>query len=152
MASIVAIIYCIFRHIFLGFSKNGHFVLSYTFHVEADEHTAYPIYVYRLQWWRFRPYKLLKKVNYAINLINQYSENILLYALISLINLDINVHFRSRRCVYLVKRKFSRIYTLQSVNGQPTTPVFQSMDTGQLSSLKVLVQRFRGKKMNAVNF
>ncbi len=50
------------RHIFLGFSKNGQFVLSYTYHVEADEHTAYPIYVYRLQWWRFQPYRLLRKV------------------------------------------------------------------------------------------
>ncbi len=49
-------------HVFLGFTKNGHFVLSYTLHVEADEHTAYPIYVYRLQWWRFVPYKRLKKV------------------------------------------------------------------------------------------
>ncbi len=31
--------------------------------MEADEHTAYPIYVYRLQWWLFRPYKRLKKVD-----------------------------------------------------------------------------------------
>ncbi|KAK2152086.1 hypothetical protein LSH36_340g06043 [Paralvinella palmiformis] len=49
-------------HVFLGFTKNGHFVLSYTLHVEADEHTAYPIYVFRLHFWRFIPYKKLKKV------------------------------------------------------------------------------------------
>ncbi|KAK2177709.1 hypothetical protein NP493_583g02001 [Ridgeia piscesae] len=48
--------------VFLGFTKNGQFVLSYTLNVEADEHTAYPIYAYRLQWWHFVPYKKLRKV------------------------------------------------------------------------------------------
>ena len=58
-----------FRHVFLGFTKCGQFVLSYTHHVEADEHTAYPIYVYRLQWWRFVPYKRLRKVLFAYNFV-----------------------------------------------------------------------------------
>jgi len=51
-----------FSSVFLGFTKNGQFVLSYTLNVEADEHTAYPIYAYRLQWWHFVPYKKLRKV------------------------------------------------------------------------------------------
>lgn len=56
-------IYAVFcRHVFLGFSKSGQFVLSYTLHVEQDEQTAYPVYVYRLQWWHFVPYKRLRKV------------------------------------------------------------------------------------------
>ena len=52
-----------FSSVFLGFTKNGQFVLSYTLNVEADEHTAYPIYAYRLQWWHFVPYKKLRKVS-----------------------------------------------------------------------------------------
>lgn len=49
-------------HIFLGFSKDGQFVISYTFQYETDELT-YPIYVYRLHWWHFVPYKRLRKVS-----------------------------------------------------------------------------------------
>ncbi|XP_013412885.1 DDB1- and CUL4-associated factor 15 isoform X2 [Lingula anatina] len=50
-------------HVFLGFTKDGQYVLSYTVTVEADEHSAYPIYVYRLQWWLFLPHKPMTKVS-----------------------------------------------------------------------------------------
>lgn len=46
----------------MGFAIQGNFLLSYTQNVEADEHTAFPIYVYRLHWWKFTPHKRLKKV------------------------------------------------------------------------------------------
>ncbi|XP_046374752.1 DDB1- and CUL4-associated factor 15-like [Haliotis rufescens] len=50
-------------HVFLGFTKSGQFVLSYSLHVDADEHTAYPVYVYRLHWWRFVPERPLELVS-----------------------------------------------------------------------------------------
>ncbi|XP_064624795.1 DDB1- and CUL4-associated factor 15-like [Lineus longissimus] len=50
-------------HVFLGFSKNGQFVLSYSLHLEADEHTAFPVYVYRLHWWHFVPNRTLRQVS-----------------------------------------------------------------------------------------
>ena len=46
----------------MGFSRCGQYVLSYTVQLEADEHTAYPVHVYRLQWWHFVPLKPLEKV------------------------------------------------------------------------------------------
>ncbi|CAH1243511.1 DCAF15 [Branchiostoma lanceolatum] len=42
-------------HVFLGFTKDGQFVLSYTQLVESDEYSGYPIYEYRLHWWVLQP-------------------------------------------------------------------------------------------------
>ncbi|XP_012941436.1 DDB1- and CUL4-associated factor 15 [Aplysia californica] len=50
-------------YVFLGFSKSGHFVLSYSLQIGADEHSAYPDHVYRLQWWLFIPCKRLQLVS-----------------------------------------------------------------------------------------
>ncbi|XP_076353579.1 uncharacterized protein LOC143248774 isoform X1 [Tachypleus tridentatus] len=50
-------------HVFLGFTKNGQFLLSYTLHVVADDHTAFPYNIYRLHWWLFVPYRPLLKVS-----------------------------------------------------------------------------------------
>ncbi|XP_033122001.1 DDB1- and CUL4-associated factor 15-like [Anneissia japonica] len=50
-------------HVFLGFSKDGQFVLSYTLNVEADDHTAFPIYVYRLHWWKFNNAQPMDRVS-----------------------------------------------------------------------------------------
>lgn len=48
---------------FLGFTKDGQFVISYSLQVDTDENTGFlPVYVYNLQWWWFIPYKPLKKV------------------------------------------------------------------------------------------
>nr|XP_006812606.1 PREDICTED: uncharacterized protein LOC102805067 [Saccoglossus kowalevskii] len=50
-------------HVFLGFTKDGQFILSYTLRVEANEHTALPVYVYRLYWWLFKYYQPMVKVS-----------------------------------------------------------------------------------------
>ncbi|XP_071484568.1 DDB1- and CUL4-associated factor 15-like [Diadema antillarum] len=50
-------------HVFLGFSKDGNFVLSYTLNVDTNEHTAFPVYIYQLHWWRFNHYKAMEKVS-----------------------------------------------------------------------------------------
>ena len=59
-------------HIFLGFSKCGQFLLSYT-QTEADiDLSSIPHlqYHYRLHWWLFVPYRRAKKVA-EISLFNQ---------------------------------------------------------------------------------
>ncbi|GAB1599487.1 DDB1- and CUL4-associated factor 15-like [Argonauta hians] len=51
-------------YVFLGFTKDGQFVISYSLQVDTDENTGFlPVYVYNLQWWWFIPYKPLKKVS-----------------------------------------------------------------------------------------
>ncbi|CAG5136725.1 unnamed protein product [Candidula unifasciata] len=50
-------------YVFLGFSKSGQYVLSYSLQVDADTHLAYPDYTYRLQWWLFIPCKKLKLIS-----------------------------------------------------------------------------------------
>ncbi|XP_063606430.1 uncharacterized protein LOC134781245 [Penaeus indicus] len=49
-------------HIFLGFTKCGQFVLSYTHSCDTDDHTLQMIHRYRLHWWVFVPYAPLRKV------------------------------------------------------------------------------------------
>ena len=59
-------------HVFLGFSKCGQFLLSYT-QTEADiDLSSIPHlqYHYRLHWWLFVPYRRAKKVA-EISLFNQ---------------------------------------------------------------------------------
>ncbi|XP_059175727.1 DDB1- and CUL4-associated factor 15-like [Physella acuta] len=50
-------------YVFLGFSKSGQFVISYSLQIDADEHSLYPDHVYRLQWWLFIPCKRLQLVS-----------------------------------------------------------------------------------------
>lgn len=49
-------------HVFLGFTKCGQFVLSYTHSCDTDDHTLQMIHRYRLHWWVFVPYAPLRKV------------------------------------------------------------------------------------------
>ncbi|XP_064106523.1 uncharacterized protein LOC135215584 isoform X1 [Macrobrachium nipponense] len=49
-------------HIFLGFTKCGQFVLSYTHSCDTDDHTLQIMHRYRLHWWVFVPYAPLRKV------------------------------------------------------------------------------------------
>ncbi|ESO88862.1 hypothetical protein LOTGIDRAFT_219013 [Lottia gigantea] len=52
-------------HVFLGFSKCGKFVVSYSLQVggeQTNDHVL-PIYDYRLQWWLFVPNKPLQLVS-----------------------------------------------------------------------------------------
>jgi len=49
-------------YVFLGFSKSGHFVISYSLQIGADDDLQAD-HVYRLQWWLFVPCKRLKLVS-----------------------------------------------------------------------------------------
>uniref|UniRef100_UPI00398E97B9 DDB1- and CUL4-associated factor 15 isoform X2 n=1 Tax=Pristiophorus japonicus TaxID=55135 RepID=UPI00398E97B9 len=49
-------------HIFLGFTKCGRYVLSYTRDVPEQEFDELPYYVYYLYWWKFNIHDKLKKV------------------------------------------------------------------------------------------
>ena len=56
------VIFLFNRHVFLGFTRNGQFVLSYTVSLEADVASPLPTHVYRLQCWHFMPYHQLNLV------------------------------------------------------------------------------------------
>lgn len=47
------------RHIFLGFSKCGRYVLSYTSSSGDDD---FSFYIYHLYWWEFNVHSKLKLV------------------------------------------------------------------------------------------
>lgn len=50
--------------VFLGFTKCGQFVVSYSCQLlVAAEHSTLPVYVYKLQWWRFIPNSPLHMVS-----------------------------------------------------------------------------------------
>ncbi|XP_022109934.1 DDB1- and CUL4-associated factor 15-like [Acanthaster planci] len=57
-------------HVFLGFSKDGQFVLSYTLNVDADDESSFPVYVYQLYWWKFRDNQPMYKVS-EVRLFNE---------------------------------------------------------------------------------
>lgn len=50
-------------HVFLGFSKDGQYVLSYTSQMEVDLPFTLPAYAYKLYYWRFIPHEMLNKVS-----------------------------------------------------------------------------------------
>jgi hypothetical protein len=50
---------CTHRHIFLGFSKCGRYVLSYTSSSGDDD---FSFYIYHLYWWEFNVHSKLKLV------------------------------------------------------------------------------------------
>ncbi|XP_069783505.1 DDB1- and CUL4-associated factor 15 isoform X2 [Narcine bancroftii] len=54
--------YLLAGHIFLGFTKCGGYVLSYTRDVPEQEFDELPYYVYYLYWWKFNIHDKLKKV------------------------------------------------------------------------------------------
>lgn len=51
--------HCLHRHIFLGFSKCGRYVLSYTSSSGDDD---FSFYIYHLYWWEFNVHSKLKLV------------------------------------------------------------------------------------------
>ncbi|XP_038068426.1 DDB1- and CUL4-associated factor 15-like [Patiria miniata] len=57
-------------HVFLGFSKDGQFVLSYTLNVDVEDHTSFPVYIYQLFWWRYRDNQPMYKVS-EVRLFNE---------------------------------------------------------------------------------
>lgn len=54
------------RHIFLGFSKCGRYVLSYTSSSGDDD---FSFYIYHLYWWEFNVHSKLKMVWTALHII-----------------------------------------------------------------------------------
>ncbi|KAK6175559.1 hypothetical protein SNE40_014000 [Patella caerulea] len=52
-------------HVFLGFTKSGKFVVSYSLQIGGDHtsETVFPTYNYKLQWWLFVPKKPLHLVS-----------------------------------------------------------------------------------------
>ena len=48
------------RHIFLGFTKCGRYVLSYT--SDCGEDDDFSFYTYHLYWWEFNLHSRLKQV------------------------------------------------------------------------------------------
>lgn len=52
-----------FRHIFLGFTKCGRYVLSYTSDYGEDDDFSF--YIYHLYWWEFNLHSRLKQVKEA---------------------------------------------------------------------------------------
>ena len=53
------------RHIFLGFSKCGRYVLSYTSSSGDDD---FSFYIYHLYWWEFNVHSKLKLVGPGLTL------------------------------------------------------------------------------------
>lgn len=53
-------------HIFLGFTKCGRYVLSYTRDVPEQDFDELPYYVYYLYWWKFNIHDKLKKVRQVL--------------------------------------------------------------------------------------
>ena len=49
------------RHVFLGFTKCGRYVLSYT--SDCGEDDDFSFYTYHLYWWEFNLHSRLKQVN-----------------------------------------------------------------------------------------
>lgn len=66
----------VFRHIFLGFTKCGRYVLSYT--SDCGEDDDFSFYTYHLYWWEFNLHSRLKQVKKK-NLIVIYKYNWRIY-------------------------------------------------------------------------
>lgn len=42
-----------FRHVILGFTKSGKYLISYCLKIESDDASPVPSYHYSLHWWQF---------------------------------------------------------------------------------------------------
>ncbi|KAK7872737.1 hypothetical protein R5R35_011872 [Gryllus longicercus] len=51
------------NHVFLGMSKCGQFLLSYTYTTEWDVMSFNTVFKYRLHWWAFTPHQKARKVS-----------------------------------------------------------------------------------------
>ncbi|KAJ4439787.1 hypothetical protein ANN_07915, partial [Periplaneta americana] len=59
------------NHVFLGLSRCGQFLLSYTYTTELDVMTFNQVYKYRLHWWAFVPHQQVRKVSEVMLFGNQ---------------------------------------------------------------------------------
>ncbi|XP_078484339.1 DDB1- and CUL4-associated factor 15-like [Ciona intestinalis] len=58
-------------HVFLGFSGDGVFVMSYTESFEAFNQSASTSYSYRLHWWKFKQNQPMVKIRSTLLFINE---------------------------------------------------------------------------------
>lgn len=130
---------CLFgyRHIFLGFTKCGRYVLSYT--SDCGEDDDFSFYTYHLYWWEFNLHSRLKQVKETmcshLNIIKQIHR----WSSRGLIRHDTVSHsiysfvsclpclFRSIMYVCLQERKSTVTCTSLCVSGQMTTPKLLSL-------------------------
>ena len=54
-------------HVFLGFSRDGQFVFSYTMQVEVNSAVSVAGNSYKLQCWLFTPYRPLHLVMHCLS-------------------------------------------------------------------------------------
>lgn len=111
-----------FRHIFLGFTKCGRYVLSYTSDYGEDDDFSF--YIYHLYWWEFNLHSRLKQVKKAgptrsrICYVPRHFRNSDVWPF----GLRLNIFFRSIMSGCLQERKSTAICTLLSVSGPTTAP------------------------------
>lgn len=55
-------IYNYYRHVLLGFTKSGEYLMSYCQKIESDNAFGFSSYTYTLHWWRFNLMKPLHEV------------------------------------------------------------------------------------------
>ena len=41
------------RHVVLGFTKNGRYLISYCLQIDNNDTSPMPRYIYSLHWWEF---------------------------------------------------------------------------------------------------
>lgn len=122
------------RHIFLGFTKCGRYVLSYT--SDCGEDDDFSFYTYHLYWWEFNLHSRLKQVKELI-LVVCYLEmtplscvvynwrNLLCSCYLRGINWMygyLRLPSRSIMCDCLQAKKSTVTCTLLCASGQMTTP------------------------------
>ena len=73
MMVMMMLMMCVYRHVFLGFSRDGQFVLSYTMQVEVNNVVPVAGNSYRLQCWLFTPYRPLRLVRRCLCHVIQMS-------------------------------------------------------------------------------
>lgn len=50
------------RHVILGFTKDGRYLISYCLRIDSDDSSPLPHYVYSLHWWQFNQHRPLVQV------------------------------------------------------------------------------------------
>ncbi|KAJ9593181.1 hypothetical protein L9F63_015278, partial [Diploptera punctata] len=68
------------NHVFLGLSRCGQFLLSYTYTTELDVMSLNEVYKYRLHWWAYVPNQKVRKVSEVMLFGNQSVHSILYIA------------------------------------------------------------------------
>lgn len=129
---------CGSRHIFLGFTKCGRYVLSYT--SDCGEDDDFSFYTYHLYWWEFNLHSRLKQVkkrkkeiyssvqtdNWCIVWHWRHLADYM-FTVLYVRCLRCTYVFRSTMCVCLPVRKSTVTCTWLCASGQMTTPKLSSL-------------------------